>query len=82
MQVILSLDAQKQYQRLPKTEQRKILKKLHSLEDNPYSGKKLTGELTGIRSLRAWPYRIFYEINEKTSRVEIHKISHRQGAYK
>ena len=36
----------------------------------------------GIRSIRAWPYRIFYEVNETENRVEVHKIKHRQGAYK
>lgn len=82
MLVILSKDAQKQYERLPKGEQIKVRKKLLLLEENPVSGKKLTGELSGIRSLRSWPYRIIYEINEKEKRVEIHKIAHRQGIYK
>ena len=82
MQVILSKDAQKQYKRLSETEQIKIHKKLISLERNPHSGKKLVGELSGIRSLRAWPYRILYEINADADRVEIHKIIHRQGSYK
>lgn len=82
MQVILSKDAQKQYQHLPKTEQAKVRKKLMLLEQSPIAGKKLTGELSGIRSLRAWSYRIIYEINEGEEKVEIHKISHRQGVYK
>ncbi|OGH07780.1 MAG: hypothetical protein A2W22_01020 [Candidatus Levybacteria bacterium RBG_16_35_11] len=82
MDVVLSRDCQKQYKRFPKVEQGKLLKKLRVLEKNPYLGKKLTGELKGIYSLRAWPYRILYEINEKQKRIEIHKIAHRQGAYK
>jgi len=82
MFVILSKDCLKQYQRLPKAEQVKIRKKLHTLEQNPHSGKKLTGELKGIYSLRAWPYRILYEINEIEKRVEVHKIAHRQGVYR
>ncbi len=82
MIVVLSKDALRQYQRLPKAEQAKIHKKLHALEQDPNSGKKLTGELKGICSLRAWPYRILYEINEEEKRIEVHKIVHRQGAYK
>ena len=82
MLVILSKDAVKQYEHSPKIEQIKISKKLLLLEENPTAGKKLTGELSGIRSLRAWPYRIIYEINELEKRVEVHKIDHRQGAYK
>lgn len=82
MQFILSKDAKKQYLHLKKTEQAKVYKKLLALEDNPYLGKKLSGELVGIYSLRVWPYRILYEINQDKKRVEVHKISHRQGAYK
>lgn len=81
MQVILSNTATKQYKRLPKSAQGKVKKKLLLLTTNPYAGKKLTGELTGIYSLRAWPYRVIYEINEQEKRIEIHKIKHRQGAY-
>lgn len=82
MNVILSKNAQKDYEHLPKPDQAKVRKKLSQLEQNPYVGKKLTGELEGIRSLRAWPYRIFYEVSASENRVEVHKIKHRQGAYK
>ena len=82
MLVLLSKDAQKGYHHLPRSEQRKIKKKLIALQDNPYNGKKLTGELKGVRSIRAWPYRILYEINEQKQRIEVHKVTHRQGAYK
>lgn len=82
MKVALSEDAQKQYKRLPKTQQTKINKKLIILQQNPYSGKKLAGEFSDFWVIRAWPYRIIYEINEKAKRIEIHKIKHRQGAYK
>lgn len=82
MDVVLSKNAQKEFEHLPKIEQIKIMKKLVSLEQNPYAGKKLTGELKGIYSLRAWPYRILYEINQDIKRIEVHKIAHRQGAYK
>jgi mRNA-degrading endonuclease RelE of RelBE toxin-antitoxin system len=82
MNVILSKDALKQYDRLPRVEQMKIRKKLLLLQDDPTAGKKLTGELKGIFSLRAWPYRIIHEINSRKKRVEVHKIAHRQGVYK
>lgn len=81
MKVALSKDAQKQYGRLPKSQRTKILKKLTELERNPYIAKKLEGELKGIYSLRAWPYRILYEINEVKHIIEVHKIAHRQGVY-
>ncbi|OGE26737.1 hypothetical protein A3C26_02605 [Candidatus Daviesbacteria bacterium RIFCSPHIGHO2_02_FULL_39_12] len=82
MQVILSEDAKKQYKRLPLNEQNKIRKKLLSLEQNPFNGKKLTGEFSNYYSIKVWPYRIIYEINISLKRVEVHKIAHRQGVYK
>ncbi len=82
MEVILSKNAQKQYNRLPEIERKKVKKKLTLLQNDENLGKKLTGEFAGIRSLRAWPYRILYEINETEDRIEVHQIKHRQGAYK
>ena len=82
MYVVLSKNARKDYERLSKPEQAKVRKKLVFLEQTPNAGKKLTGELAGIRSLRAWPYRIFYEVDEEENRIEVHRIKHRQGAYK
>ncbi len=82
MRVIISEDAEKQYKHLPKSAQTKIAKKLQALTTNPFAGKKLSGEFKKFWSIRAWPYRIIYEINEKEKRLEIHKISHRQGVYR
>lgn len=82
MKVALSKDAQKQYERLPKSQKIKVFKKIMGLEQNPNAGKKLEGELKGFFSLRAWPYRILYEINEDKQIIQVHKIAHRQGAYK
>jgi len=81
MQVILSDDATKQYKRLPKVAQTKVKKKLLLLRNNPYAGKKLSGELVGTYSLKAWPYRILYEVNAEEERIEVYRIKHRQGAY-
>lgn len=82
MDVIFSKNATKQFNRLPKTEQSKIRKKLIILKEDPYSGKQLSGDLNGLFSFKAWPYRIIYEINKKKKRVEVSKIIHRQGAYR
>lgn len=82
MKVALSKDARKQYERLPKSQRLKISKKFTELERNPYVGKKLEGELSGTYSLRAWPYRILYELDIDKQIIQIHKIAHRQGVYK
>jgi len=82
MHVVITKEAEKQYKHLPKSEQTKIKKKLTTLENYKYAGKKLTGDLTGLRSLRAWPYRILYTVDEGKQEVTVNSIQHRQGAYK
>jgi mRNA-degrading endonuclease RelE of RelBE toxin-antitoxin system len=82
MEVIVTPKALKQYNHLPKTEQTKIKKKLLLLEQNAQEGKKLSGDYNEVRSLRAWPYRIVYYINNKVKKIYIVTIAHRQGVYK
>ena len=79
MKVIITPKALKQYQHLPSPEQTKIKKKLMTLENDPNAGKKLSGELAELRSLRAWPYRVIY-YTEKDN-IFVISIIHRQGAY-
>ena len=80
--VILSQNAYTELIKLPKHDQQKIKKKLAVLLNEPALGKKLSGEFSGIRSLRAWPYRILYEIQDDKERIEVVKIAHRQGVYR
>lgn len=78
-QIIVTPKAQKQFEHLPSSEKTKIKKKLIVLENDPLAGKKLTGELVELRSLKAWPYRIIYYIDN--DKVFVISIIHRQGAY-
>lgn len=82
MRVVLSHTSKKQYDKLPPPEKNKIKKKLLFLEENPVSGKKLSGELSLYRSLKVWPYRIIYWINDKEKIIGVADIEHRQGVYK
>lgn len=82
MRVIITPKATKQYNRLPHFEQTKIKRKLAQLTLDQYAGKKLGGELSELRTLRAWPYRILYYINREKNAVFVVGILHRQGAYK
>ncbi|HCX26021.1 TPA: hypothetical protein DHT69_04160 [Candidatus Collierbacteria bacterium] len=72
--------AQKQLSKIPKTETKKIISKIEMLSRDNKSGKNLKGELKGFRSLRAWPYRIIYTIENNA--IVIYSIAHRQSAYK
>lgn len=80
--VILAAEAERNFRKLPRGDQEKVLKKLTALENSPYLGKKLMGELSGFYSLRTWPYRIIYQIFKKQLIIVILKIAHRQGVYK
>jgi mRNA-degrading endonuclease RelE of RelBE toxin-antitoxin system len=82
MQVKVTPKALKQYNRLPKFEQVKVKKKIQVLEQNSQEGKKLSGEYTKLRSLKAWPYRIIYYIDSAQKKIFIVTIAHRQGVYK
>lgn len=81
MEVVITPKANKQYDQIPKTEQIKIKKKLLVLDQNPYDGQKLSGNFSGLRSLRAWPYSIIYYVDRKLKRVFVVTIAHRQGVY-
>jgi len=78
--VVVTPQAQKDFAKIPERDQRKIKKRLKYLETEIYAGKRLSGGLKEIYSLRAWPYRIFYLL--KDGKAWITHIEHRQNAYK
>lgn len=78
--VFIANQAEKDFDKLPSIEKKKIRKKLNLLENNPLTGKKLSGKLEGFYSLKAWPYRIIYFI--KKNEIWVIHILHRQEAYK
>lgn len=81
MQVAYSKDALKQLKKLPKIEAIKVLKKIELNKQNPIFGKKLEGEFSEMRSVRAWPYRIIYRFSRKDG-LFVEAVQHRQGVYK
>lgn len=82
MQVFLAREAQKQYKSLDRPEQKKVDKKISLLGQDPLAGKKLTGKFEGLRSAKAWPYRVIYQIKESVGEIWIVSILHRQGVYR
>lgn len=79
--VIVHKRAQKEVQRLPKKDQKRIRDAIYSLHFEPFAGKPLHGELKGERSLKIWPYRIIYTIEQNIVTVTVLRIGHRQGVY-
>lgn len=82
MDVLLTKEANKQYDKLIKTDKIKIDKKILLLFSDSFAGKKLSGEFIGKYSLKAWPYRIIYIVEESKKIIWILSILHRQGVYK
>ena len=74
--------ALKEIKNLPKKDILKVLKKLHSLEKNPYQLrlKKLKKE-ENIFRIRCSKYRILFEINEDKKLIIITRIRHRKESY-
>jgi addiction module RelE/StbE family toxin len=59
--------------------QTKIKKIIQKILDNPYTGKPLRYELTGLRSMRVPPFRILYEISG--DQLIFHTFEHRDTVY-
>lgn len=81
MKVVLTKQAGKQLEQLPDKEYRKVRRKLQLLTTQPQAGKQLRGRLSGLHSLRAWPYRIIYNFDHSTQEIIVFDILHRQQAY-
>lgn len=78
--VFIASQAQKDFEKIPRKDQAKIRKGLSLLQEQPLAGKKLKGKLKGLYSLRIWPYRAIYLI--QNNQVWVVHFLHRQGAYK
>jgi mRNA interferase RelE/StbE len=71
----------KSLDKLDATIRRRILGKAGKLADDPYEGKTLKGELSGLFSLRVGDYRIIYWVDEKENTVWLVDVGHRKRIY-
>jgi mRNA interferase RelE/StbE len=60
---------------------RRILNKTGELAVDPYEGKMLKGELSGLFSLRVGDYRVIYWVDEKEDTVWLVNVGHRKRIY-
>ncbi len=81
-QILLAPSAKKEFGKLPADAMRKIEEVIDMISQAPYAGKKLGGEYAGLWAVRAWPYRIMYEIVETRVVVYVVRIRHRKDAYR
>lgn len=78
--VFLTPQAQKDFKKISQKDKVKVRKGLSLLHDQPLAGQKLKGKLAGLYSLRIWPYRTVYLI--QNNQIWVVHLLHRQGAYK
>ena len=72
----------KDLKKIDKTWQKRILQKIKTtLREDPYSGKKLVGNLSAFWRIRVGDYRIIYTIKEEIVTVEVVKVGHRKHIY-
>ena len=81
MALFLTKTFQKNFQKLPKNIQTKVENSLRKIHLNPYTGKKLLGELEGEFSYGLGKYRIIYFIDREKN-IWIETVRHRKDVYK
>lgn len=81
--IVFKPSAQRAFFALPKDVQKRIDKRLLSLQDNPRPAgiKALTGE-PGVYRLRIGDYRVLYEIHDDQVLVLVLRIGHRREIYR
>ena len=79
---VIANKANKSIRKFPLWVQNKISKAFDKLKENPLTGEKMHGEISGKYKLRVGDYRIVYKFDTKQSLVEVLKVEHRQGVYK
>lgn len=79
--VIFNASAEKEFSKLEKTAQARVLKAIAKLEDDPRPSncKKLKGSPNW--RIRVGDFRVVYEIVDDTVQINIVKIGHRKEVY-
>jgi len=81
-QVLLSRQAEKFYAKLQKNVRVRVREALLSLENQPYYGKRLHGELKESYSLRVGKIRIIYTVSERDKTIYIIAMGLRKTIYR
>lgn len=80
--VFIPNSVKKDIKKIPLPWQFRVMQAINVLENDPYYGEKLSGELDGKRKIRIWPYRVIYQIDSKKKIIIVVEADHRQGVYK
>ncbi len=71
----------KELSRLEKPDQRRIVKAVEQLREQPLKGKLLATEWKGLRRLRVGTYRVIYAFDGTTLLISIVRVGHRKEIY-
>ena len=74
--------AVKEAQALEKEEQRRVVRAVESLRENPLRGVALSGEWRGLRRLRVGRYRVIYGFDGKELLISVIRVGHRREVYR
>jgi mRNA interferase RelE/StbE len=79
--LLLSHKFDRDFSRLEKTLQDRVVGGLRDLNENPHAGKQLKGKLKDLWSRRVGKYRILYQIQEEKLLVFAISVRHRKHVY-
>jgi len=79
--VFFTREAKRNIERLDPSIRGVIQKAIESLAVNPAKGKRLSYDLSSLRSLRTTDYRIIYRLKERQLIVLVIAVGHRQEIY-
>lgn len=82
-EIEITRTAEKQLKKLPGEDQRRVVKVVLELADDPFprGSRKLSGYEDVFR-IRVGRYRVLYSVSEKTLVIIILKIGHRRDVYR
>ncbi len=80
--VFIERNAEKDFRKIPKTIQKKVISAIIKLKTNPKprNVKKISGSENYYR-IRVGDYRIVYEIDDEEKKVNVFRVRHRREAY-
>jgi len=79
--IVITNRFRKSFKNLTEDHQERIFKALSELMENPFTGTRLTGELSGLWRIRVGDYRVIYSINEEEKHIILIDVGHRKKIY-
>ncbi len=81
-EIVLDKKVLKDLKKIDKKDRKKIIETIEKkIAKNPYTGKRLLGNLSNFYRYRVGDYRIIYSIFDDRIEIEIIKIGHRKDVY-